>query len=119
MERLETVSAHVLQGGALWALKRQAGVLDDVVVTANLHQERVSHRPFGEPDRRSAFTPEHVAIRGRGFGLLGLVDRIGDLVSSVVVGILFTVTDPAWGFLYAAALANIGAVVLAVRGSPH
>jgi len=60
-----------------------------------------------------------VAIRGRGFGLLGLVDGIGDLVSSVVVGILFTVTDPAWGFLYAAALATIGAVVLAVRGSHH
>ena len=43
----------------------------------------------------------HDSIRGRGFGVLGLVDGIGDLVSSVVVGILFTVTDPAWGFVYA------------------
>jgi sugar phosphate permease len=59
----------------------------------------------------------HDSIRGRGFGILGLVDGIGDLVSSVVVGILFTVTDPAWGFVYAAALAMIGAVVLVVRGS--
>ena len=59
----------------------------------------------------------HDSIRGRGFGVLGLVDGIGDLVSSVVVGILFTVTDPAWGFLYAAALAAVGAIVLAGRHS--
>jgi MFS family permease len=52
------------------------------------------------------------AIRGRGFGLLGLVDGIGDLISSVVVGVLFTVTSPAWGFVYAAALSAAGAVVL-------
>ena len=55
------------------------------------------------------------AIRGRGFGLLGLVDGVGDLVSSVVVGILFTITSPAWGFGYAAVLAAAGAVVLAAE----
>jgi MFS family permease len=60
----------------------------------------------------------HDSIRGRGFGLLGLVDGIGDLVSSIVVGILFTVTDPAWGFVYAAALATVAVIVLSVR-SPH
>jgi hypothetical protein len=38
------------------------GVLDDVVVTVNLHEERASHRPFGAPDRHSSFTPERVAI---------------------------------------------------------
>ena len=52
------------------------------------------------------------SIRGRGFGLLGLVDGIGDLVSSVVVGILFTVTSAAWGFAYAATLSAAGAIVL-------
>jgi MFS family permease len=52
------------------------------------------------------------AIRGRGFGLLGLVDGVGDLVSSVVVGVLFTVTSPAWGFGYAVALAAAATVVL-------
>jgi len=60
--QLETVSARLVQGGALWALKGQPGVLDDVFVTASLHEERVSHHPFGAPDRRSAFTPERVAI---------------------------------------------------------
>jgi MFS family permease len=51
-------------------------------------------------------------IRGRGFGLLGLVNGVGDLVSSVVVGLLWTVTAPFWGFLYAAAFSILAAVVL-------
>jgi hypothetical protein len=59
---LDAVSARLVQGGALWALKGQQGVLDDVFVRASLHQERESHHPFGSPDRRSAFTPERVAI---------------------------------------------------------
>ncbi len=53
------------------------------------------------------------AIRGRGFGLLGLVDGVGDLVSSVIVGVLFTLASPAWGFVYAAALSAAATVVLA------
>jgi hypothetical protein len=60
--QLDKVSARLTQGGALWGLKGQAGVLDDVVVTASLHEERVSHRPFGAADRHSAFTPQRVAI---------------------------------------------------------
>jgi len=55
------------------------------------------------------------AVRGRGFGLVGLVDGVGDLVSSVVVGVLFTVTSPAWAFGYAAVLSAVGAVVLTTR----
>src|SRR5713101_9285192 len=60
--QLDAVSVHGVNGGVLWALKGQAGVVDDVFVRANLHQERESHHPFGAPDRRSAFTPERVAI---------------------------------------------------------
>lgn len=63
------------------------------------------------------------AVRGRGFGLVGLVDGVGDLVSSVVVGLLFTVTSPAWGFGYAAVLSAAGALVLTwpptSRGRPE
>ncbi|HXF56163.1 MAG TPA: MFS transporter [Actinomycetota bacterium] len=51
-------------------------------------------------------------VRGRGFGLLGLVDGVGDLVSSLVVGALWTFAAPAWGFLYAGALATLGAGAL-------
>jgi hypothetical protein len=60
--QLDAVSVHGVNGGALWALKGQPGVVDDVFVRASLHQERESHHPFGAPDRRSAFTPERVAI---------------------------------------------------------
>jgi hypothetical protein len=67
-----------MQGGALWALKGQAGVLDDVVVTASLHEERVSHRPFGAPDRHSAFTPERVAIESEDGTVLEALDQPRD-----------------------------------------
>jgi hypothetical protein len=60
--QLDAVSVHGANGGALWALKGHPGVLDDVFVRASLHEERESHHPFGGPDRRSAFTPERVAI---------------------------------------------------------
>lgn len=72
---LDSVSARLIQGGALWALKGQAGVLDDVVVTASLHQERVSHRPFGAPDRHSSFTPERVAIESDDGTVLEALDQ--------------------------------------------
>ena len=60
--QLDAVSARLVQGGGLWALKGHAGVLDDVYARASLHQERESHHPFGAPDRLSTFTPERVAI---------------------------------------------------------
>lgn len=42
-------------------------------------------------------------LRGSGFGLLGVVQAGGDLVSSAVVGLLWTVVSPTVGFGYAAA----------------
>ena len=61
----------------------------------------------------SELLPDH--LRGRGFGLLGLVDGIGDLVSSVVVGVLWTVVNPAWGFIYATVLSAAGVLPLLAR----
>jgi MFS family permease len=52
--------------------------------------------------------------RNTGFGLLGTVNGIGDLVSSAVVGILWTVLAPSYGFLFAAIVSVVGAVVLAI-----
>ena len=49
--------------------------------------------------------------RGLGFGLLGGVNGAGDLVSSLLVGALWTL-HPALGFGYAAALMALGAGVL-------
>jgi hypothetical protein len=61
-DELECVSAHLAQGGVTWEMVGQKGVLDDVFVTASLHEERVSHYPFGAAGGRSVFTPERVAI---------------------------------------------------------
>jgi MFS family permease len=48
--------------------------------------------------------------RGLGFGLLGAVNGVGDLTSSVVVGLLWT-AHPALGFGYAALCMAVGAGV--------
>lgn len=48
--------------------------------------------------------------RGLAFGLLGATNGVGDLISSIVVGLLWT-AHPALGFGYAAALMGIGAAV--------
>jgi MFS family permease len=54
--------------------------------------------------------------RGLGFGVLGAVNGIGDLLSSVVVGALWT-AHPALGFGYAAACMAVGAAVTASGAS--
>lgn len=41
-------------------------------------------------------------VRGSGFGLLGGLQATGDLISTVVVGILYTAVSPTVGFAYAA-----------------
>ncbi len=48
--------------------------------------------------------------RGLGFGLLGAINGGGDLVSSLLVGALWTL-HPLWGFGYAAALMALGSAV--------
>jgi hypothetical protein len=73
--QLHTVTAHLAQGGVLWAMKGQPGVLDDVFITASLHEERVSECPFGAPGRRSAFTPERVAIETDNGTVLEALDQ--------------------------------------------
>ena len=60
--RFSTVSAHLIQGGVFWGAKGKAGVLGDVTVTVDLRKEKVSHWPFGSPDRRSRFEPQRVAV---------------------------------------------------------
>ena len=55
--------------------------------------------------------PDHV--RATGFGLLGTISGIGDLVSSLIVGLLWAHVSLASGFIYAAILAVLGAGLLA------
>ena len=60
--KLTSVTAHLINGGALWALKGQGGVIDDVNVRVDLHREFTSHFPFGRPELRTAFAADRVAI---------------------------------------------------------
>ena len=60
-KRFSTLSVHGINGGLLWGAKGKAGVLDDVTITVDLRNEKVSHWPFGSADRRSRFEPQRVA----------------------------------------------------------
>jgi len=50
-------------------------------------------------------------VRGTSYGALGTVNGVGDLLSSVVVGALWTL-HPLWGFGYAAAAMGLGALLV-------
>jgi len=56
------------------------------------------------------------AARGSGFGVLATANGIGDLVSSVVVGALWSMVGPAAGFLYAGIFTALGAVLVLFSG---
>ncbi len=71
-----------------------------------------------EHSATAGLVPQH--DRGLGFGALGAVNGVGDLASSVVVGLLWTI-HPAFGFGYAAVCMAAGAAVMhagAARESP-
>src|SRR5260370_4790733 len=61
-KRFTTLSVHGINGGVLWGAKGKAGVLDHVTITVDLQTEKVSHWPFGSPDRRSPFEPQRAAL---------------------------------------------------------
>ena len=54
--------------------------------------------------------PEHK--RGTGYGLLLTIDSIGDLLSSIIVGFLWSSFSPQIGFLYATILSFLAAVLM-------
>jgi MFS family permease len=51
-------------------------------------------------------------VRGSGFGVLATVNGIGDLVSSIAVGVLWSSVSPDAGFLYAGIFALAGALLI-------
>lgn len=60
--QLTRVHAHLVNGGALWALKGHHDALTRIDVTADLRRQWASHSPFGHPARRTSFEPDRVAI---------------------------------------------------------
>jgi hypothetical protein len=56
------MSVTIVTGGALWGMK---GLVQDSgprEMTVTLHEETAAVIPFGAPDRRTAFTPDRIAI---------------------------------------------------------
>ena len=51
-------------------------------------------------------------VRGSGFGVLAAANGVGDLVSSIAVGALWSMVSPAAGFFYASTFTFIGAIVI-------
>jgi MFS family permease len=66
-------------------------------------------------------TMEGVAVRdyvqaeiaGTAYGVLGVVNGMGDFVSSLVVGLLWAAVGPVAGFVYAAVVGSAGAILMA------
>jgi MFS family permease len=52
-------------------------------------------------------------LSGTAYGVLGVVNGIGDFISSFVVGMLWTMVSPTWGFGYAVLVGLIGALCMA------
>jgi MFS family permease len=88
-------------GGRVWAL----AVLFAISGVSTAILEAV------QPALASALIPED--RRGTGFGVMSAVDGPGDFVSSIAMGIAWTVLSPAIGFAGAAALALLAAAILA------
>jgi len=56
------------------------------------------------------YVPESVA--GTAYGLLGVVNGVGDFASSLIVGALWTTIGAPWGFTYAIVVGVAGAVLM-------
>ncbi len=54
--------------------------------------------------------PEH--LRGTGYGVMSMINGVGDFISSFAVGLLWTKVSPEAGFVYAGLLTLIGGIVL-------
>jgi hypothetical protein len=55
-------------------------------------------------------------VRGSGFGLLATVNGLGDLLSSIVVGILWAKVSPVAAMAFVIATSLIGAAIIAWSG---
>jgi MFS family permease len=57
--------------------------------------------------------PSH--IRGTGYGVLNTIDGIGDLISSFVVGTIWTLVSPSLAFVYGATISFIAALLFIIK----
>jgi hypothetical protein len=71
--------------------------------------------PFGMVDTAQGACAAELlpaAVRGTGFGTLAAINGLGDTVSSIVVGLLWTAIAPAAGFGFGVVFAVAGVLLL-------
>ncbi|MFI7143015.1 hypothetical protein ACIBQ5_36560 [Streptomyces massasporeus] len=61
-EEARRITARQFFDGALWSLKGHPGALNDVQITVDLHRQYVSQQPFFDPDHRTSFTADRIAV---------------------------------------------------------
>lgn len=64
--RYSRISATVVAGGALWAMKRIAMASTPHFATSDLHRQWTAIEPFDSADHRMVYVPDRVAIKTRG-----------------------------------------------------
>lgn len=96
--------------GAAFALG--AGSLLILVLVFALAGVYVAVQDALEASMTADYVP--LELRGIGFGVLGTVNGVGDLVSSTAVGALWTMISPAAGFGFAAVLMAAGTAAMAL-----
>ncbi|MBN3828754.1 hypothetical protein G3O00_34895 [Burkholderia sp. Ac-20384] len=60
--KFREIRADLIQGGALWGVKGQSGVLDRTRVSVATDRQWASHAPFGTIAARSEFTGDRIAL---------------------------------------------------------
>ena len=58
-------------------------------------------------------------IAGTAYGILGVVNGIGDFASSIIVGLLWTTVGASWGFVYAAVVGLAGTICMFLIPRTH
>jgi hypothetical protein len=56
------MTVTIVSGGGLWPMKGPSQDSNPREQTITFHEETASVRPFGQPDWRTAFSPERIAI---------------------------------------------------------
>jgi hypothetical protein len=81
-DAIRTVTAELSIGGALWAFKGKAGILQDAHYEADVHVQRATLGRFTAPDRRVRFTRDRLVLETNA----GVVIETRDNPRSAFVG---------------------------------
>jgi hypothetical protein len=74
-DAIQTVTAELTIGGALWDIKGKTGILKEARYEADVHVQRATLSRFTAPDRRVQFSPERLVLETESGELIDTRDR--------------------------------------------